>query len=378
MIEDPFPLGIAKGKAFCNRSLERELLAQNINRCRHTLIRSPRRYGKTSLVQKVIDDLGLPWEKLDLSMVTTPEAVRDYVVSAVERLLVKIQPSHKKAYEIAKQLLIHLKPRLIIDEAIGAKIELTYEKQNAPLQQLREAIASLELVARKTKKQVVFFLDEFQQIATIDDHETLEAAIRSVAQELSHVMLIFSGSNRRLLELMFDDRNRPFFQLCEKILLNRITADDYRLHLQRFARERWQQELSDAALKQIFHLTERHPYYLNLLCHRLWNMKTPPTFEQINEKWLMCLQSEVHVITHSLMPLSHGQKMFLQLIVQQDVNKPTSMEVVNALKVTPRTISNACTMLLDNDYIYEDSDGYYRLVDPLLKNYIQQQLLLKK
>ena len=45
-----FSRGIASGKAFCNRIIEVEQLTKNIQCLTHTLLISPRRYGKTSLV----------------------------------------------------------------------------------------------------------------------------------------------------------------------------------------------------------------------------------------------------------------------------------------------------------------------------------------
>ena len=52
-----FPLGLAEGKAFCNRVKEREHLEYNITHSIHSLIVSPRRYGKTSLAHKVMTDI---------------------------------------------------------------------------------------------------------------------------------------------------------------------------------------------------------------------------------------------------------------------------------------------------------------------------------
>ena len=52
-----FPLGLAEGRAFCNRDDEREKLIANIELNRSTMVTSPRRYGKTSLVLYVLKHL---------------------------------------------------------------------------------------------------------------------------------------------------------------------------------------------------------------------------------------------------------------------------------------------------------------------------------
>ena len=65
-ITDYFPTKLATGKAFCNRLNEINFISDNINKCRHTVIYSPRRYGKSSLVNKVVTDKKLPNATIDL------------------------------------------------------------------------------------------------------------------------------------------------------------------------------------------------------------------------------------------------------------------------------------------------------------------------
>ncbi len=128
----------------------------------------------------MLEDSPVPYEKIDLSLVVTEESVRDYILFAIQHLLTKLQPSYKKAYEIAKQLLSSFKPKLILDEETGPRIELTYQRRENPLTNIREALLSLDLMAKKTKKRVVIFIDEFQQIATLPQHQTIEASLRSL------------------------------------------------------------------------------------------------------------------------------------------------------------------------------------------------------
>jgi transcription termination factor Rho len=61
-----FPRGIAKGKEFCNRVSEREPLIKNINTHQHTLLMSPSRYGKTSVVRYAAAEAGVMYSEVDL------------------------------------------------------------------------------------------------------------------------------------------------------------------------------------------------------------------------------------------------------------------------------------------------------------------------
>lgn len=46
-MSEVFSRGVADGLGFCNRSSEKRQLAINIKNMTHTLLISPRRYGKT-------------------------------------------------------------------------------------------------------------------------------------------------------------------------------------------------------------------------------------------------------------------------------------------------------------------------------------------
>ncbi len=62
---DFFPLGKAYGEAFCNREKEAEKLLGNVQNGKHTFLVAPRRYGKSSLCEKVLEKSTLPWTKVD-------------------------------------------------------------------------------------------------------------------------------------------------------------------------------------------------------------------------------------------------------------------------------------------------------------------------
>lgn len=65
-----FPLVIAQGEAFCNRKEEQALLNFNIRHLKHTLVIAPRRYGKTSLTMKVLEDMKVPSQNIDFFTIT--------------------------------------------------------------------------------------------------------------------------------------------------------------------------------------------------------------------------------------------------------------------------------------------------------------------
>lgn len=91
-----FPIGIATGEAFCNRDNERKILKDNINANRHTVLLAPRRYGKTSLVSEVIEQLSYPSCNMDFLLAADARAVEAVILEKIGELLQSILPQTKK------------------------------------------------------------------------------------------------------------------------------------------------------------------------------------------------------------------------------------------------------------------------------------------
>ena len=66
--------------------------------------------------------------------------------------------------------------------------------------------------------------------------------IRFYAQQTKNLAFIFSGSNRKLLKEIFDDRRRPLFKMCDRLNLQRINQTHYLKFLNQAAIKKWKTE----------------------------------------------------------------------------------------------------------------------------------------
>lgn len=226
-----FPLDIDTG-----RTQEIARLIANIDGVTHTLIMTPRRMGKTGLVSEAVSRLDAPKlipVHLDLMLTSSPEAVQQYILRAVGEAITEIIPIASKLNMAGQQLkaLLSLRPKIEIT-ADGFKIHL--ESTKPPAESISDALTGLDELAHKHGYRVVFYMDEFQQLAEMADNETLEWAIRHAAQYAKATAYIFTG-NRRILSLMFDDSARPLYHLCDKIVIERIEEIEYLEYLQKQA-----------------------------------------------------------------------------------------------------------------------------------------------
>lgn len=370
-----FPLGIAKDKAFCNRTAERKYLTQNIMRGVHTLIMAPRRYGKTSLALQTINESKLPTATMEFTLASDHHSAQNIISISIGKLMMNLMPTHKKVLALAAKYFSRFRPNLIIDTHLGARIELKPES-NTPQLNITELLTSIDKAAHEAGKRIVLFMDEFQQLITFPEHETLEAAIRNAAQQMENTTIIFSGSHRHLLQLMFDDSSRPLYHICDRVSLDRIHHTDYQKYIQQASLAHWKDSLSDEIIQLILNLTQRHPFYVNVLCNRLWRAESKPNKITIENAWKQYIEDEVFRIANEMTRLSNHQKMMLIILANKPFTQPASKEVVLQMRSSTASAAKSCKLLLENDYIYQDKDGVFRILDPAIEYYIRDKAKL--
>ncbi|WP_267257269.1 ATP-binding protein [Coxiella endosymbiont of Ornithodoros maritimus] len=151
---------------------------------------------------------------------------------------------------------------------------------------------------------MVLFFNEFQDVLKVDETNKIRAAIRSVAQHSKHVSYIFSGSSRKMLNKIFDEKNQPLYMLCNKIILNRINEIHFSARIQKATKRQWHSQLPDEVISAILTISELHPYYVNLLCDKLWDYSKKPTVSNVNHGWEEALVENRGKIIPDLEPLN--------------------------------------------------------------------------
>lgn len=359
-----FPKTIAEGQNFCNRTEERKLLGYNAAHHIHTIVVSPRRYGKTSLILKTLEDIEERYAHIDLFLAFDENKAMERFLHGFAKVISQITPPSSKMANTLQTFFKSIRVSLLAG-ALGFEVSLKATQDHSKT--IWEVLESVESLLAKQKKSIVVFVDELQDMIENPLCGEIEAAIRFVAQQSKHMTFIFSGSNRRLLSKIFDDRTRPLFKLCERINLKRIDKAHYEKFLQKAAQQRWQAKLDENAISTISSLTENHSYYINFICSRLWRNDKAPTVNQIEEAWINICEEELSTVAEDLAPLTVNQKRALKYIATLGLlNEPTSKEHALALNLTSRGLSQSILGLENADFIEKTPQGY-RVVDPLLK-----------
>lgn len=365
--EELFPLRIASGKRFCDREQERKLLKELIKQKRPTGLISPRRYGKTSLVYQVTEELKYPFCVIDFLTAYDDYSICQSIIDSVSELLAKIMPPNLKTAKFLEKCFRGVKVS-ILAQLIELEFTAAPEKID-PVKQVLGVLRGLETLAGKLNKIVVVFIDEFQRILETTRGAAIQGAIRSVAQTAKNIAFLFSGSSRHMLTQAFDDPNQPLYMMCEKIFLGRIAAHDYIPYIQTAAKIRWSKELQLPIIERILELSETHPFYVNFLCSKLWRVENLPlNSDEVDAGWQECLISESRRLVEELDKLTINQRLLLKEIAHTpNLKEPTATSFLTKMKMGSGTLIPTLKSLMKKDMVYVDQDGVNRVLDPLLK-----------
>lgn len=361
---DYFPQALASGQAFCNRVDEQKNLKRNIIEARPTLISSPRRYGKTSLALQTISHSKLQYAHFDFLSAVSINDIEKIILDGIGDLLTRLEKGPRKALKIATDFFSGLNIKLVSDAA-GLSIEIN-KSTNDPSKNILDILHRIEKLSQKYDKKIVLLFDEFQRLYQVAEDSSVESVMRQVAQKTKNISFIFSGSNRHLLNKMFGDRNRPFYKLCDRITLERIDEEDYIHYIQAVA-QKTKTIICNDVIDKIFFYTERHPYYMNLLCFRLWRLDKI-TAEDVERTWQEYAFEERSQVANELDLISNGQRKLLAALARSGgTDKPCSKEFQLYANMAGATIAQALKSLEKNDYIYYDKSGHVKVLDPIIK-----------
>jgi AAA+ ATPase superfamily predicted ATPase len=224
-VKNPFIYGgRVTGETFCNRQKEIKELLSDILAKQHVILFSQRRFGKTSLVWRVLSEArknGVIPVYVDLYPVSSlAEFIELYAKAIAESL-----SGYEKAMKLLKGLFSRLYLSMGLDSMGNPQWNVGFDR-NRESESLDEVLMTFDAYLKRTKKAGVVVFDEFQQISETNGNK-MEARLRTAIQTHEHVSYIFVGSRKHLLQDIFSNPNRPFYRSGKIFPLRKISSDDF-------------------------------------------------------------------------------------------------------------------------------------------------------
>jgi hypothetical protein len=268
-MDKPFVFGVAAaGGNFTDRQDEAKRLLANFLSGVNTVLISPRRWGKTSLVRKVgkmAEGKGVKVVFLDVfSYRTEAEFYNGFVAAVIKQTSSKWE----EWVENTKSFLSRVRPTISMgtdpstDFSVGLELD---EKREA----VEEILSLPEKIALKKGVRVVVCIDEFQQVMDFEEPVTFQKRLRSVWQHQSAVSYCLFGSKKHLMSVLFEKRNLPFYKFGDVLYLPKIgTASWVDYIVGRF--ESSGKEIDESYARLICDMVDNHSSYVQQLSWLIW------------------------------------------------------------------------------------------------------------
>lgn len=363
--------------SFTNRENEVNKLRSNLLNGINTMLISPRRWGKSSLVEKVIHDISGHEAKvktviIDLFAVGSEEEFLElFAREVIKASSSKFQEWLSAGQEFFKQLV----PRLSVGIDPQADFSLSFD-WNELKQHSAEILDLPEIIAKKRDLRFVICLDEFQNLMAFKDFPAFEKKLRSVWQRQQAVTYCLYGSKRHMMTEIFNSPSKRFYRFGDIMLLDKIKSDKWIPFIVNGFKETGRGIAPEhAALISL--LMKDHPWYVQQLAHYTWNLTDREASKaHISKALEELINANTPFYQQETESLSVTQLNLLKAI-SQDEAKLTSSIIMQAYRLgTPRNVSKNKTVLLNRDIIHEEK-GKMEFLDPAFERWFKRQFYNK-
>jgi hypothetical protein len=369
----PFKFGeVVTGKLFTNREEEIKKLQQNFLSTQNTIIISPRRYGKSSLVKEAARRFRDSEKEyifcfLDLMNVYSEEEFYNTFATKI------LKAGSTKVEELLQSAKNFIKgARITINAGTGepaVEFGLNYIRDNV------ESILNLpQLLTERKKKKYIICIDEFQNISRFEGHQKLQGRLRSIWQHHVNTGYVLYGSNQSLMTDFFHETNMPFYRFGEIIYLNRIKAEK----LKKFLTDTFSssdKELPSDICDKVVEIVENHPYYLQQFARNIWLLSGKKVNHSIFDEALKALVAEnTNFYNEILENLTNYQVSFLKALLKKET-KLYSSHVINNYKLgSSANVKRLYNAFLDKGIIVKEN-GKIIFTDPIFALIAEKRLI---
>ena len=192
----------------------------------NTVLISPRRWGKTSLVRRVIDDIHSPTIMTVFVDVFQCKSEYEFCHLLATSVIKQTSSKIEEWVEMAKTFLANITPKFSFgpDPMNDFSISLEWDEKDDPVS---EVLQLPEKIARKKGVKLVVCIDEFQQVGDFSDYIAFQKKMRTVWQHQQSVTYCVFGSKKHLMESFFNDRSMPFYKFGDMMFLKKIPTEQW-------------------------------------------------------------------------------------------------------------------------------------------------------
>ncbi|MBQ2575236.1 MAG: ATP-binding protein [Bacteroidales bacterium] len=358
---------------FIGREAEIKRLKANFTHGINTMLISPRRWGKTSLVKKVAKEVKSDKLKVVFLDIFWCRSEYDFYNVFAEAVLRQTASRFEEFVDTATSFLGRIVSRVALSPDPNSEISLSLgitPKTHTP----EEILELPERIAAKKKCHIVVCIDEFQQIGEFEKSLSVQKRMRSVWQHQQNTSYCLFGSKKHLLENIFQSRSNPFYKFGDIAPLDPIPVETWIPYITKgFAKEN--KKISEDFCKRICEIVKYNPSYVQQLSWlTLLNTDKEVTEDIFKRSVDDLIKENTQLFLQQTESLTSYQTNFLRALLD-GVSKDFGIKEIRETYSlgTYSNIARIKTALTDKELIDFDTSGTF-IADPVLELWLKKIL----
>jgi len=372
-VKIPFIYGkVAIGNNFTDRQEELKHLKKNFLSGINTLLISPRRWGKSSLVQKAVDEIkaeekNIRIVQLDLFNLRTEE---EFYKSISEKLLKAISSRLEEVIANTQKFMKQWVPKITFSPDAQQEFSFGLDWREIK-KQPGEILDLAENIAVEKGIRILINIDEFQNISYFEDPLAFQKKLRSHWQRHQNVTYCLYGSKRHMLMNVFTSPSMPFYKFGDIIFLQKIPSG----YWVNFIIEQFNatgKKISKPMSLHIATLAQNHPYYVQQLAQLCWLRTEKEVTDQLIDEALDSLVLQLSLLFQNLTEsLATTHLNFLKAVIN-GVKMFSAKSTIEQYQLgTSANVSQLKKALIEKEII-DDQGGNIEILDPIFEIWLRK------
>lgn len=346
---------------FIDRIEELKLLTVGLMGGGDFVLIAPRRFGKTTLVNKAFDEIRKNdnYILMSIDIMRYSGSIRKLAEGITEQCLQALGYKGKLQL-LLKQINLSLQLKMSFGELEIEPMLKLFRDKSDDLVLLEHALELFEKIALKENKTVIIFFDEFSELHALG-LEVIKI-FRSVLQLQKNACCIFAGSQETLMAEIFVAKTAAFFRFGDIMKLSYLNKEEVIKFLNA-------SNFSFNIAENILNFFECHPYYTSKVIQDLilepeYALSNVDFFRYLQDRLLMQESAYLEMIVHDVKAKANALEILTNIALGVEINSGLEHKSRQSLYRTVKDFEKS-------GYLIKVMDKY-KLIDPLLKLYLSQ------
>ena len=356
------------GSNFIDRDNEIKRLTANFENRINTILVSPRRWGKSSIINKVANIINESHK--DIKVVLFDSFLcrneEEFLKIFSTEIIKQTSSKWEEWANSAKTFLAGITPKISfgVDPLSDFSLSLDYSDRTITA---KEVLTLPQRIAEKHNITIVVCIDEFQQIAEFDDSISFQRVLRSYWQRQENVCYCLYGSKKHILSNMFSRQSMSFYKFGDMIFLKKIDSSHWIPYICKQFNDTGKFISEDFAQK-ICTIVENHSSYVQQLSWLVWlNTDTSVDENIFNEAVNDLLNQNSALFCRYLDSLTQYQINFLNAIAMGEEKEFTKSSTLEKYRLGTSANISRLKKSLENKELIDVFDNQVTFNDPVFK-----------